>query len=227
MSIKAILWESREKMESRIKIAHYDCATGILGYGLRLIFWLQGCHKRCIDCMTPEFLAFNGGQSLTDTKLLSMIRFYINELHIDGITFSGGDPLLQFSNFQNILLRIKSEYPNLDITLFTGYTYNVQEKQLENLPSSISNIDLSAIDLLIDGEYKKHLAGNFLLRGSSNQKLIPLSLLGKERLNSMQANFEKNNLALSQIGSPFLIGIPRVNILTELDSRLSKMGIQR
>jgi|JI8StandDraft_1071087.scaffolds.fasta_scaffold24750_4 anaerobic ribonucleoside-triphosphate reductase activating protein len=214
-------------MNPRINVAHYDFAKEILGYGLRLIIWLQGCHKRCNECITPEFQALRGGQSMTSGKLFNVIKFYIEEMHIDGITFSGGDPLIQFSNFQSLLPKLKNLYPKIDVNLYTGYSYNIQKKEFENLPSSIGNLDLTGIDLIIDGEFIKDLAGDFLLRGSSNQKLIPLTVLGQERLTFMQNNFSGNRLALSRNGSPFLMGIPSVNTLAKLDSRLQKMGIER
>lgn len=214
-------------MNPRIKVARYECANNVLGYGLRLIIWLQGCHKRCRGCMTPEFLALNGGQSMTCSKLYNVIKFYIEEMHIDGITFSGGDPLIQLSNFQSLLPRLKNRYPSIDVNLFTGYSYNLQERQFENLPSSIGNLDLNGIDLVIDGEYIEALSGNFLLRGSSNQTLIPLTKLGQERLTYMQNKFNGNYLAISHNGSPFLMGIPSVDVLSKLDSRLQKKGIER
>jgi hypothetical protein len=64
-----------KKMNPRINVAHYDFAKEILGYGLRLIIWLQGCHKRCNECITPEFQALRGGQSMTSGKLFNVIKF--------------------------------------------------------------------------------------------------------------------------------------------------------
>ncbi len=84
-----------------------------------------------------------------------IIERYIDD--IEGITFSGGEPLYQAKE----LLKIVKKYPELDKMLFTGYYYhelNPIQKELYNM-----------FDLVVEGRYEYQKRGNLLWRGSSNQ----------------------------------------------------------
>jgi organic radical activating enzyme len=82
-------------------------------------------------------------------------------LEIDGITFSGGEPLYQSEE----LIEFLNLLPNdLDTLLFTGYDYlelNASQKAC-----------YERFDLVIEGRFDISKMGNFLWRGSSNQKII-------------------------------------------------------
>lgn len=67
------------------------------GPGVRTVVFLQGCKLRCAYCHNPDTWAMDGGSELTPEELLKKIlRFkpYF-EKSGGGVTFSGGDPLLQ------------------------------------------------------------------------------------------------------------------------------------
>lgn len=73
-------------------------SMGLLdGPGIRNIIFLQGCNLRCLYCHNPDTWACNGGTEYTPEQLLKkIIRFrpYF-EKSGGGVTFSGGEPLLQ------------------------------------------------------------------------------------------------------------------------------------
>lgn len=67
------------------------------GPGVRTVVFLQGCKLRCAYCHNPDTWALDGGMEMTPEELIKKIlRFkpYF-EKSGGGVTFSGGDPLLQ------------------------------------------------------------------------------------------------------------------------------------
>jgi len=80
---------------------------------------------------------------------------------IDGITFSGGEPLFWAEELLKLLKKLPSD---LDKMLFTGFTKEELNKtQLECI---------NYFDLVVEGRFEIEKRGNFLWRGSSNQKFI-------------------------------------------------------
>ena len=88
--------------------------------------------------------------------------------YVDGITFSGGDPLADF-NYTEILataIHIKKILPNKTIWCYTGYT-------LEEIKADGKEEILKYIDVLVDGRYVDELRNlNLEFRGSSNQRIL-------------------------------------------------------
>jgi len=67
------------------------------GPGIRVVVFFQGCKLRCAYCHNPDTWQLSGGIEMTPEELIQKIaRFkpYFNRSG-GGVTFSGGDPLLQ------------------------------------------------------------------------------------------------------------------------------------
>lgn len=144
------------------------CRTGThaLGPGFRYAIWVQGCHKRCKNCITPESRLFNGGVEINIGALASDI---VSRDGIDGITISGGEPFLQAQELYYLLKLVLQNRPQLTVIIYTGY----KKEELDKMPEA--NNLLALTDILIDGEYLEELDDNKGIRGSSNQRVIPLS----------------------------------------------------
>lgn len=142
-------------------ITHCDMLNGP---GLRTVLWVSGCNHHCKGCHNPETWDCNSGIPFDDAakdELLSSLA----DPYISGVTFSGGDPL--HPNNRSTVLElagiIKSQYPDKDIILYTGYAWD----EICSLP------ELSVIDFLIDEEFKEDLFDSELYWvGSSNQHII-------------------------------------------------------
>ncbi len=67
------------------------------GPGIRFVVFLQGCPLRCKYCHNPETWANkNGNIKMTPEELMEKVLRYKNYYGTDGgVTFSGGDPLVQ------------------------------------------------------------------------------------------------------------------------------------
>ncbi|MBU3180615.1 pyruvate formate-lyase-activating protein [Clostridium psychrophilum] len=67
------------------------------GPGIRVVVFFQGCKLRCAYCHNPDTWQLNGGTEMAPIELVKkIVRFkpYFNRSG-GGVTFSGGDPLLQ------------------------------------------------------------------------------------------------------------------------------------
>ena len=62
------------------------------GDGLRVVLWVAGCSHGCKDCQNPITWDPKGGIPF-DGAAREEIFQQLRKDYIDGITFSGGDPL--------------------------------------------------------------------------------------------------------------------------------------
>ncbi|MGL5244966.1 MAG: pyruvate formate-lyase-activating protein, partial [Sarcina sp.] len=67
------------------------------GPGIRFVVFMQGCKLRCAYCHNPDTWLMSGGEEYTPEQLLAKIKRYRTyfESSGGGVTFSGGEPLLQ------------------------------------------------------------------------------------------------------------------------------------
>lgn len=80
------------------------------GPGTRTIFFLQGCPLRCAYCHNPDTQKRVGGQLMTPEEIVqtaARYRTYYGEE--GGVTFSGGEPLLQGKFVYETLKLLKAE----------------------------------------------------------------------------------------------------------------------
>lgn len=132
------------------------------GPGLRYTIFTQGCYHKCAGCHNPKSHDIDGGY-LKDIQDI-LLEIIANPL-LDGITLSGGEPMLQVDPLVEICKEVKKR--GLNIVIYSGFTYEeiIKDAKKKEL--------LQLCDMLIDGKFeqdKKSLA--LLYRGSSNQRLI-------------------------------------------------------
>ena len=168
--------------------------TKVLGKGKRFGLWLQGCKKGCFNCIAKDSWEIGAGEDIDIKKLAEEV----NSLNIDGITISGGEPLLQDESLSAFLNLIDK---NLDVILYTGFKFEEAKnfKTIEN------------VDLLIDGEYIEGLNNDSPLIGSINQRVFVLSERGIELAEYMK-KLEKREIEIDISKDVFLIGIPPKNL---------------
>jgi len=66
------------------------------GKGLRAAVFMQGCPLRCVYCHNPDTWEINQGEVFTPEQLVKRLsRFKPYFKNGGGVTFSGGEPLLQ------------------------------------------------------------------------------------------------------------------------------------
>lgn len=132
------------------------------GPGLRLVAFLQGCPHHCPGCHNEQLAPAEGGKQVTERDFAELILSRLSPLH-RGVTFSGGDPLMQAAALAEVCAIIKARRPATDIWVYTGYLY----EEIENLPV------MQYIDVLVDGPFiaaQKNI--KLVFRGSANQRII-------------------------------------------------------
>ena len=152
-------------MNVLIRYAHILNDSIVDGPGIRVTVFLQGCEWDCPGCHNPHLFPRDGGIPIGERELAKMILKKIKPIH-KGITFSGGDPLLQHAALYEVISYIRSRKPELDIWIYSGFHFeNVKE-----LPV------LSLANVLVDGPFQLENKGlDIPFRGSSNQRLIDLT----------------------------------------------------
>lgn len=124
------------------------------GPGLRYVVFMQGCKLRCLYCHNPETWKMNGGQKTSSDELLNKILRYKNYYTKGGVTFSGGEPLMQKEFLIDILKKCQEN--NLHTAIDTaGVGIGDYEEILKYTDLVI--LDIKAIE---EKEYQKITGSN-------------------------------------------------------------------
>ena len=135
------------------------------GEGVRVVLWVSGCVHACPNCHNQQTWNPNSGIPF-DNEAIQEIYAELENPYVDGITFSGGDPLhpLNYNTILWLCTQIKLKYPNKNIWLYTGYS-------LDTVKLIYSDI-LEYVDVLVDGTFIEKLKSpDKHWIGSSNQKI--------------------------------------------------------
>lgn len=173
-------------MNEKLNISGIVNDSIVDGPGLRYTIFTQGCYHNCEGCHNPQTHDPHKGKLVDIETFIEDIRK--NPL-LDGVTFSGGEPFLQAGVLGTLGLKIKDEFPNMNIVTYTGYTFEEILKHINNGSLDYAKL-LGITDLLIDGRFditKKSLDIKF--RGSSNQRI----LLAQESFKESRAVDVSNN----------------------------------
>ena len=130
------------------------------GDGIRFAIFFQGCLRNCEGCHNPETHAPDGGHLVDTAEIIDALKK--NPL-LDGITLTGGEPLLQLDAATELARSAKSF--GLSVWCYTGFAF-------EELTADAQKL-LDNVDVLIDGAFIESLRDiDLQFRGSSNQRII-------------------------------------------------------
>lgn len=137
------------------------------GPGQRAVVFFQGCTILCQGCWNPKTHKFSGS-NIPESEVLKRITTAMNFEALEGVTFSGGEPMDQPDALLDLILKIRGECPGLSLGMFTGYSEGELELNLPHLWCEISGL----LDFAIMGRYERQLRSNRPLRTSANQRLV-------------------------------------------------------
>jgi anaerobic ribonucleoside-triphosphate reductase activating protein len=91
------------------------------GPGLRSVVFFQGCTLACDGCFNPESHPFTGA----DVPILTIAERVLQaqrEYGVEGVTFSGGEPMQQAPALLELILVLHQQLPSLSFGMFSGYS---------------------------------------------------------------------------------------------------------
>ena len=136
------------------------------GPGLRFAVFAQGCEFNCDGCHNPHAREPDGGTEMTVEEIVAeMAR---NPL-TDGLTLTGGEPLLQAADSAALAAAAKER--GLNVWVYSGYTF--EEIADRAVSDSAVKALLESTDVLIDGRFVlKERSLSIKWRGSRNQRAV-------------------------------------------------------
>lgn len=122
------------------------------GPGIRIVIFMQGCKLRCLFCHNPDTWGLKSNITMTSKEVVDQVRKYRPYIEMGGgVTFSGGEPLVQ-SEFLLDMLKLcrKAGIHTCIDTSGTGYDKEYLDEILKY--SDLVILDIKAID---NENYKK------------------------------------------------------------------------
>lgn len=159
------------------------------------------------------------GTSLTPVRdVLSQVGPALDKA--DGITVTGGEPFDQIEALEELLRGIRTRTA-ADILVYSGHP-------LERLGPSLRAME-GLIDCVISDPFDRSTPQTLALRGSDNQRLRPLTPLGRERFAAFERPVALGDRSLDAMfddesGEVFLAGIPSRGDMRRLDAVLAEGG---
>ena len=148
--------EEKSELSSTTGTIHHTESFGAVdGPGIRYVFFLQGCRLRCLYCHNPDSTPRGGGKVWTAEQAVTEVLRYRTFLKNGGVTFSGGEPLLQpaFVKAAFALFREKGIHTALD-------TSGSEDPYEPSVRAAIDESDLLLLDVkAADDEMAKKITG--------------------------------------------------------------------
>ena len=144
------------------------------GEGVRVSLFVSGCTHHCPGCFNYVTWDFNYGEPFTEEtedEILSLL----SRNYIDGLSLLGGEPMEPCNQrcLVNLVDRFKERYPNKNLWIYTGYTYDVDLVPGGKAYCEVTDRILDQCDVMVDGEFVESLKDISLkFRGSSNQRIL-------------------------------------------------------
>jgi anaerobic ribonucleoside-triphosphate reductase activating protein len=90
------------------------------GPGIRAVVFFQGCSIGCPKCWNPSTHQFLGTEVMVDAAVQEVLRAH-QEHTLEGVTFSGGEPMQQGDDLLRLIQCLHQEAPELRFGMFSGY----------------------------------------------------------------------------------------------------------
>ena len=201
--------------------AHFPVT--VLGHGKRIGIWLQGCGIRCKGCVSRDTWERTEGHFVSISSIVTWCC-QIEHAGLDGITLSGGEPFEQAEALVTLLAELRRWTDTLpqavDYVCYSGFPYKTLTKRHGGV--------LSLLDAVITEPYQSDLP-TAPLRGSSNQRVVPLSELGKIRyaddLLALQGAENRIQFSVGQ-DQIWFIGIPARGDMARLEEQCRQQGLE-
>lgn len=190
-------------------------ASRVNGPGLRAILFLQGCRLACDSCWNPGSHSFVGPE-IPVAEVLDGLLAHISEQRLDGVTFSGGEPMQQAHELAELLRKLRTAAPEISIGMFSGYSLAELARGRfwtrgggdRNERIGLWRSIRSCADFGAMGRYNRRQPSTDPLRTSKNQKLHLFTGRHSEAEFSEQAV----EITISADGLTHITGFPTLGV---------------
>jgi len=186
------------------------------GPGLRAVVFFQGCKVGCVGCWNRRTHPFHGAEVTVDAVVQELVRAR-QEHTLEGITFSGGEPMQQADSLLRLIQCLHQQAPELSFGMFSGYT----EHDLANGQYWVWRDDSSeqhrkrlwqqirgCLDFAIFGRFNQAQPINMPLRTSRNQVLRLFS----DRYSPADFSEQLTEVSIKEGGQAEVTGFPTLGL---------------
>jgi anaerobic ribonucleoside-triphosphate reductase activating protein len=202
-----------------LQLARTHYPVTVLGPGVRAGIWVQGCSIGCSGCVARDTWDAQGGAAVDVAAVLDWLAGIDGPL--DGVTISGGEPFQQPAALAELLASLdawrRGRTGELDVLVYSGYPWSRLARSPRLAPL------LARCDAVIAGPYVARRNTGAPLRGSDNQRLVPLTALGERRHHAPAA--DQRMQVEVRAGKIYCIGIPRAGDMDRLTEHLAAAGV--
>lgn len=208
-------------MRLAVNKAHHPVTA--LGPGTRAAIWVQGCSIHCRGCLSHDTWDADPAREVEVGDLLAWIES-LPAASVDGVTISGGEPFDQPDALLALVEGLDAWRAELahevDLLAFSGYPL----RRLEDRHAAL----LARLDAVIAEPFRRDRPTRLLWRGSSNQRLVPFSALGRRRYGPyLEQEVERPPMQAVVDEAIWYVGVPRAGDLDRLDALLAERGVHQ
>ncbi len=197
----------------KIRILHRGFNFSQDGPGNRLVYHLQGCNFFCPWCSNPESIDVNGTKMVSDGKeRLSCTEHDTDEVFAEilsgkmmmfsggGVTFTGGEPTMQFDALKELLIKCREAGINTAIETNASHIRFGEISELTDyMIVDLKHYDVEKHKEVIGTSNEKTIENIREISQKRNQLLIHIPLVGG--FNSSVGDAEKFAEMINSFGN--------------------------
>jgi anaerobic ribonucleoside-triphosphate reductase activating protein len=186
------------------------------GPGLRAVVYFQGCTLGCRFCWNKDTHTFSGEERSVDDVTHSVLCAH-HERPLDGVTFSGGEPMQQADALLALMESLRDRLPALSFGTYSGYSEqelasggywcrcDLTQREKQDLWQRIRG----HLDFAVLGRYVAGKPSALALRTSTNQRLVLFS----GRYEEGDSSAQEVEVHLDAYGTVQMTGFPTAGLL--------------
>ena len=162
----------------KLRLARTIARSLANGPGERFVVWVQGCPIHCPGCWNQDTWDPRGGREVSLDELVAQVSA---EAGLEGITFTGGEPMAQPEALAELAMACRAR--GLNVFIFTGY-------RQDQLKSSAQQKLWSLADIVVAGPYvQAQRSFEHAWVGSANQQVhfVSTRYTAADQLNAVRA----------------------------------------
>jgi anaerobic ribonucleoside-triphosphate reductase activating protein len=185
------------------------------GPGLRAVVYFQGCTLACRQCWNPDTHSFSGVERIV-AEIADCVVLANKVRPLDGVTFSGGEPMQQADALSALIEALRVRAPGLSFGMYSGYSerelagglYWCRSELSRDARQQIWQTIRSYLDFGVLGRYIAARPSTLPLRSSSNQKLALFS----NRYREEDFNAQEVEIQIGGHGTVQVTGFPSLGM---------------